>query len=85
MRIADALRAANIAQEHVQEDKQRFDPKVCQCCGYAKTTDSAAECVCAGIPWYMIPGGGIECQAHRFARAAGKTPKRFDFSGLFKR
>ncbi len=67
--LTDALRAAWTAQEKDLTDTQQYDKNVCQCCGYAKTTASAIECVCDRLDWYMLPGGGIECQAHRFQRA----------------
>ena len=77
MNLKDALRAQWNAREHVLPDAQRFDPRVCQCCGYAKRTAESPECVCDGIDWHMLPGGGVECQAHRFARSIGMGKKSF--------
>lgn len=77
MELKDALRAQYVAQEHNLPDLQRFDPLVCQCCGYAKAKASDPECVCDGLDWYMRAGGGVECQAHKFARSVGLAPKVF--------
>ena len=55
--------------------RQRFQHDVCQCCGARETT--GATCVCDGLDWYMLPGGGVECQAHKFARAIGDGKKTF--------
>ena len=74
MRLADALRAANVAQEKDLEDGQKYDKSVCQCCGYAKATATALECVCDQLPWYMLSDGNVECQAHKFARAGLLVP-----------
>lgn len=74
-KITDALmRAASVAQEHNLPDQQEYDPLTCQCCGYTKSQDSELECVCDQLPWYMLPGGGVECQAHKFARAGLNMP-----------
>lgn len=74
MELAGALRAAWTAQEHNLPDGQKYDPLVCQCCGYAKTVASAVECVCDRLDWYMVDGGGVECQAHRFQRLGMNMP-----------
>lgn len=82
-RITDALlRSAWDAEQHVLPDVQRYDPMVCQCCGHRRFKDTDPECVCDGLDWYMIKGGGIECQGHKMLRAFGATAKTFDFGGL---
>lgn len=77
-KITDALlwRAWD-AEQHVLPDKQRYDMRICQCCGYEKQTDYAVECVCDQQDWYMLPGGGVECQIHRMMRAMGQMPTVF--------
>ena len=77
MNLKDALRATFAAQERNLPDKQRFDPLVCQCCGYAKRRADDPECVCDGISWHMGRDGRIECEAHRFARSIGGGKKTF--------
>jgi hypothetical protein len=72
MSLKDVLRATFNAQEHNQADKQRFDPRVCQCCGYFRNRDEDPECVCDGLNWHMDKDGRIECEAHRFERAIGR-------------
>lgn len=74
MRLADALRATWDAREHNLPDTQEYDPLICQCCGYAKARESDLECVCDRLSWYMLPGGGVECEAHKFARAGLRVP-----------
>lgn len=81
-RVTDALlRQVWDAEQHVLPDAQRFDSRICQCCGYAKASDSALECVCDQQDWYMLPGGGVECQIHRMMRAMGKMPTVFGPGG----
>lgn len=75
--LTEALRATWTAQEQDREDRDRYTPLVCQCCGFRRKTEDDPECVCAGLDWYMDKGGGVECQAHRFARALGGGKKRF--------
>lgn len=56
-------------------DKQQYPANVCQCCS---ADTSKAECLCDGLKWHMLPGGGVECEGHRFARMVdGGKPKRF--------
>ena len=74
MRLKDALRATWTAQEHILPDGQQYDESICQCCGYAKISATALECVCDRLPWYMLPDGNVECQAHKFARAGLRVP-----------
>jgi len=59
--------------------RERYDRAICQCCGFRERQGSVETCVCAGLDWYMLPGGGVECQAHRFARAVGEQ-KRTPFT-----
>ena len=77
MELRSALRAQFTAQELDREDRQRFQKNVCQCCGYSKRHPNDPECVCDGMDWYMVPGGSVECQAHKFARAIGEGKKTF--------
>lgn len=77
MNLKDALRATFRAQDHNLPDGQKYDPSVCQCCGYLKRGPDSPECVCDGLDWYMIQGGGVECQAHKFARAIGRGKTTF--------
>lgn len=77
MALKDALRAAWTAQEQDREDRDRYSPLVCQCCGHAKKRDDDPECVCDGLHWYLDKDGRVECQAHRFARAIGGGKKQF--------
>ena len=81
MGLKDALRSAWVAQEQDRTDTQRFDPLVCQCCDHARSKLTDPECVCDNLDWYLLPGGSVECAAHRFARAKGLTTKRFAFIG----
>lgn len=80
------LAAVSIERDKaLQEDrasKQRFQHDVCQCCG-ARDRDGVT-CVCDRLDWYMLPGGSVECQAHRFARAAGLGKRRFFFGRAAK-
>lgn len=80
LNLKDVLRATFTAQEHVQADKQKYDPRVCQCCGYERRNDEDPECVCDGLDWYMDKDGRVECQAHRFARAIGSSKNIFGMS-----
>ena len=77
MGLPDVLRRAWTAQERDLKDGQKFQRDVCQCCGYRKPRKDSPECVCDGLDWYMLPGGGVECQAHKFARAIGVGKKIF--------
>jgi hypothetical protein len=79
MRLADVLRTTWNAQEHVLPDTDKFDVRVCQCCGFRRTHEQDPECVCDGLDWYVLPGGSVECQAHKFARAIGQGKKTFTF------
>lgn len=82
-RITDALlRSAWEAEQHVLPDVTRYDPNVCQCCGYTRRNENDPECVCDSLDWYMVKDGGIECQAHKFVRGLGIATKTFDFGGL---
>lgn len=74
MRLADVLRATWTAQEKDLTDGQKYDASVCQCCGYAKTSATALECVCDGLNWYLLSDGNVECEAHKFARAGLLVP-----------
>lgn len=75
--LKEVLRDRNVALENHDADKQKFDPLTCQCCGYRKERDDSPECVCDGLEWYMDKvGGGVECQAHRFARAVSGSPAK---------
>lgn len=71
------LRSSWIAQEKDLEDRDKYTPLVCQCCGHRKKNLDDAECVCDGLDWYLDKFGNVECQAHRFARAAGLGKKTF--------
>jgi hypothetical protein len=73
-KLAGAIRDMFVAEQHVLPDTQQYDPMGCQCCGYTKTSDTALECVCDRLPWYMLPDGNVECQAHKFARAGLFVP-----------
>lgn len=76
------VRNMHVATENADADKQVYDPRVCQCCGYERRHDEDPECVCDGLDWYMDKDGRIECQAHRFARAIDGPKKRlFLFGG----
>ena len=79
MDLRSALRATNVAQEHVLPDTDHYDPLVCQCYGYRQKPDSVLECVCAGTEWYMLPGGGVECLPHRVVRASGGAKSWWSF------
>lgn len=57
--------------------KEKFDPAVCQCCGYRKPKGSLQECVCDGTEWYQLPDGRIECLPHKTARAIHGERRRF--------
>lgn len=81
MELRDALRATNVAQELDLEDRQQFQRNVCQCCGYRKVNQHDPECVCDGLDWHMLPGGSVECAAHKFARAIGDGKKVFLMDG----
>jgi hypothetical protein len=72
MTLKDALRATFKAEDHVLPDKQKYDPRICQCCGYFRKRDEDPECVCDGLNWHMDKFGHVECEAHRFARVVGK-------------
>lgn len=57
------------------QDKQKYSPDVCQCCG---ADVSKVECLCDNLTWFMLPGGGVECQGHRMKRMIdGEARKRF--------
>lgn len=59
-------------------DKQRYDPLVCQCCGFVQKRPSDPTCLCDGLDWYMLPNGDVECQGHRLKRMIdGESRKRF--------
>lgn len=81
MNLKDALRAQNVAQELDLADGQRFQRNICQCCGYRKVNADSPECVCDGLDWRMLPGGSVECAAHKFARAIGDGKKVFLMGG----
>lgn len=60
------------------EDRHtRFDPTVCQCCGFKEKP--GATCVCAGTDWFQLPDGRMECMPHRTARAIHGNRKWWDF------
>lgn len=77
MSLKDALWATWNAREHNLPDAQKYDPRICQCCGNFRKDDEAPECVCDGLNWYLDKDGRIECEAHRFARAIGKSKSIF--------
>jgi hypothetical protein len=79
--IPDTLRAMFAARERDLEDGQDFQRNVCQCCGYRKPRQDSPECVCDGLDWYMLPGGSVECAAHKFSRAIGDGKKVFLMGG----
>ncbi len=80
MNIKDMLRATFTAQEHNLPDAQKYDPRICQCCGYFRKDDEGPECVCDGLTWRMDKDGRVECEAHLFAKAIGKGKTIFGVS-----
>lgn len=73
----------DIAMESDRADSQRYDPLTCQCCGHKRHSTADPECICDGLDWYQLPGGHMECVAHRFERMLGK--KKRTFFSFFKR
>lgn len=71
MSLKDVLRATFHAQEHLLPEKQKFDPRVCQCCGYFRKRDEDPECVCDGEDWFLGSDGRVECRPHKWARGLG--------------
>lgn len=82
LNLKDALRAKFRAEDHLLPDRQKYDPRICQCCGFFRKDDNAPECVCDGLDWYMDKDGRVECQAHRFARAIGQGKAIFPVAKL---
>jgi len=83
-----ALAALRLADARIEQrmgghvDRTEYDRNVCQCCGF-RDTGGPSLCVCAGLDWYQLPNGSVECQAHRFARAVNLQQRRvFDFGRL---
>ena len=70
-------RERDLALEKNTSIKQRFQPDACQCCGARDMP--GVVCVCDGLDWYILPGGAVECQAHRFARAIDPVGSRKKF------
>ena len=77
MNLRDALRAQWGAEQKVLPDAQQYDPLICQCCGFTRKQLSDPECICDGTRWFGLPGGGVECEPHRFARAIGRNKSWF--------
>lgn len=77
MSLKDALRAMWTAQELDREDSQLFQKTTCQCCGFQRHQSTDPECVCDGLDWHMLPGGSVECAAHKLMRAVGDGKKTF--------
>ena len=70
-------RERDMGLEKQFNSREKFQADTCQSCGARERPNEA--CVCDGLDWYMLPGGGVECQAHRFARAIGGTKKFWFF------
>ena len=70
-------REQGTALQSDRSTREKFPVDTCQCCGARERPGQT--CVCDGLDWYMLPGGGVECQAHRFARAIDPAKKKFFF------